>query len=92
MGSVRVGVTPKQEGCAVRQIGGADVGGTSWASSPPPGGAKGSAWERNIIELAEGVDQRFVRILADHVTSGVIRGERAHAALEAAGHDVAALA
>lgn len=69
---------------------GMGAGGTEWANIPPASGAKGSIWERNIIELAEAGEPRFVKILAGHVKRGVIRCDRARAALEAAGHDIAA--
>ena len=46
--------------------------GTAWAKIPPPGGARGSLWERRIIELAE------------HVERGVIVSARASAVLNAA--------
>lgn len=61
--------------------------GTAWARTPPTGGARGTAWEKQIIELAETGEPRFVAILAQHVESGVIRSPRARAALEAAGHE-----
>lgn len=64
--------------------------GTAWAKIPPPGGARGSLWERRIIELAESGDQRFLQILAEHVERGVIRCERAQTVLAAAFGDVAA--
>lgn len=67
-----------------------DAGGTAWAMTPPPSGAKGSRWEACIIELAESGDPRFVRILHGHVKTGVIRSDRALAALNAAQIDVAA--
>jgi hypothetical protein len=69
-------------------IKGMDAGGTDWAKIPPPCGAKGSAWERNIIDLAEAGDTRFTRILSEHVKRGVIISDRARAALEAYGHDL----
>lgn len=64
--------------------------GAAWAKTPPPGGARGSLWERNIIELAEAGEPRFVRILADHVDRGVIVSDRTSAALISAGADAAA--
>lgn len=57
--------------------------GLAWAKIPPPCGARGSLWERRIIELAEARDTRFLRILADHVERGVIVSPRASAALNA---------
>ncbi len=57
---------------------------TAWARTPPARGAAGSAWERMIVELAEAGDPRFVKVLAEHVQSGVIRSERAAAALQGA--------
>ena len=56
--------------------------GAAWAKIPPPGGARGSLWERRIIELAEAGDPRFLQILAEHVERGVIVSPRASAALE----------
>jgi len=55
--------------------------GAGWAKIPPPGGAAGTHWEQNLIELAEAGDPRFLRILAQHVERGVIRSERARAVL-----------
>ena len=43
-----------------------------------------------IGELAEAGDARFVAILRDHIQAGVIRSERAHAALQTGGADAAA--
>lgn len=57
--------------------------GLAWAKIPPPCGARGSLWERRIIELAEAGDTRFLRILADHVERGVIVSAHASAALNA---------
>lgn len=54
---------------------------TAWAKTPPAYGAAGSVWERMIIELAEQGEPRFLTILRDHVKTGVIRAERARAAL-----------
>lgn len=65
------------------------AGSLSWASQAPAPGCRGP-WESAIIKLAEQGDQRFVRILAEHVANGVIRGERAKAALDAAEHGKAA--
>lgn len=64
--------------------------GTAWAKIPPPSGARGTQWEKLVIELAESGDQRFLQILAEHVALGVIRSERARRALEAAGYDAIA--
>lgn len=64
--------------------------GLAWAKTPPDRGARGSLWERRIIELAESGDPRFVRILHGHVKTGVIRSDRALAALNAAQIDAAA--
>ena len=58
--------------------------GTAWAKIPPPGGARGSLWERRIIELAEAGDPRFLQQLAEHVERGVIVSARASAVLNAA--------
>lgn len=72
----------------------ADKGSTHWAKIPSPehekGGFKGSHWEAAIIELAEAGDARFIAILRDHVAAGVIRSERAVAALAHGGFDAAA--
>lgn len=72
----------------------ADKGPTHWAKMPSPehekSGFKGSHWEAAIIELAEAGDARFVAILRDHIQAGVIRSERAHAALQTGGADAAA--
>jgi len=56
--------------------------GTAWAKIPPAGGVRGSRWEQNLLELAEAGEPRFVKILAEHVASGVIVSPRASAALE----------
>lgn len=56
--------------------------GAAWAKTPPPGGARGSRWESAILELAEAGEPRFVKILAEHVSRGVIASPRATAALE----------
>ena len=58
--------------------------GAAWAKIPPPGGARGSLWERRIIELAEAGDPRFLQQLAEHVERGVIVSARASAVLNAA--------
>lgn len=58
--------------------------GLAWARTPPADRAHGPRWEGTIVELAEAGDPRFVRLLAEHVQSGVIRSERASAALNAA--------
>ena len=60
---------------------------TAWAKTPPAYGAAGSVWERMIIELAEQGEPRFVAILREHVKTGVIRSERAHAVLQTGGVD-----
>lgn len=64
--------------------------GLAWAKIPPPCGARGSLWERRIIELAESGDPRFLQILAEHVESGVIVSARAAAALNAMQADAVA--
>lgn len=69
----------------MRQVG----DGLAWAKTPPPGGARGSRWEQTIVELAESGDPRFLRLLAEHVESGVIRSDRALAALKLAEADAA---
>lgn len=58
-----------------------DSAGTEWANFPPPSGASGSIWERNIIDLAEAGEPRFVRILDRHVRANVIKSDRARAVL-----------
>ena len=63
---------------------------TAWAEEPPAGGASGTAWEKSIIELAECGDARFVEILRRHVERGVIRSDRARAAITPAAVDAAA--
>lgn len=61
-----------------------------WARTPPAYGARGSAWERMIIDLAETGDVRVIDILRRHVASGVIRCERARAVLERVDSDATA--
>ena len=63
---------------------------TAWAKTPPVYSADGSVWERMIIELAEQGESRFIDILRKHVASGVIRSERATAALNTPETDAAA--
>lgn len=69
-------------------------GPTHWATEPSPAheksGFKGSAWESAVVQLAEAGDARFIDILRKHVASGVIRSERALAALNAPEPDAAA--
>lgn len=65
------------------------AGDTSWARIPPASGARGTLWERRIIELAESGEPRFLQILAEHVEKGVIVSARAAAALKTAVTDVA---
>ena len=62
---------------------------TAWADEPPPRGAAGTAWEKAVIELAEAGDTRFIEKLRKHVASGVIRPERALAALNTPEPDAA---
>ena len=50
----------------------------------------GAAWEKAVIELAERGDARFVEILRRHVERGVIRSDRARAAITPAAVDAAA--
>ena len=64
--------------------------GAAWAKIPPPGGARGSRWEQNLLELAEAGEPRFIALLRDHVERGVIVSARASAALNAAEPDAAA--
>jgi len=64
--------------------------GAAWAKIPPAGGARGSRWEQNLLELAEAGEPRFIAILRDHVERGVIVSARASAALNAAEPDAAA--
>ena len=63
---------------------------TAWADEPPPRGAAGTLWEKHIIELAEAGDVRVIEKLRKHVAAGVIRSERAIAALRAPEPDAAA--
>ena len=63
---------------------------TAWAKIPPAGGARGSRWEQNLLELAEAGEPRFIAILRDHVERGVIVSARASAALNAAEPDATA--
>lgn len=63
---------------------------TAWAKTPPAGGARGSRWEQNLLELAEAGELRFIAILRDHVERGVIVSARASAALNATEPDAAA--
>ena len=63
---------------------------TAWADEPPLRGAAGTLWEKRIIELAEAGDARFVEILRRHVERGVIRSDRARAAITPAAVDAAA--
>lgn len=69
-------------------------GALHWATEPSPAheksGFKGSAWESAIVQLAEASDARFIDILRKHVAAGVIRSERALAALNATEPDAAA--
>lgn len=68
-------------------------GSLHWATEPSPAheksGFKGSAWESAIVQLAEASDARFIDILRKHVAAGVIRSERALAALNAPEPDAA---
>lgn len=75
---------------AAEKIAGRSVDGLAWARTPPAGGARGSHWEKSIIELVEAGDHRFAAILADHVERGVIVSARASAALNTAAADAAA--
>lgn len=63
---------------------------TAWAKTPPAGGARGSRWEQNLLELAEAGEPRFIAILRDHVERGVIVSARASAALNAVEPDATA--
>lgn len=64
-----------------------------WAKEPSPAheqsGFKSSAWETAIVQLAEAGDVRFVEILRGHVSAGVIRSDRARAALNHGAADAA---
>lgn len=66
------------------------IDGLAWAKTPPASGARGSLWERAVIDVAEAGDVRALEILVGHVERGVIRSERAQAVLAAAFADVAA--
>ena len=63
---------------------------TAWAKTAPARGAAGSAWESAILGLAESGDARFITILRGHIQAGVIRSERARAAITPAAVDAAA--
>ena len=63
---------------------------TAWADEPPPRGAAGTPWEKAVIELAEAGNTRFIEKLRKHVAAGVIRSERAAAALNTPKPDAAA--
>lgn len=67
---------------------GMQAGSISWAQGEPP--RIRGPWESAICELAASGDPRFVRILREHVESGVIRSERANAIIEGADHAAAA--
>lgn len=54
-------------------------GGIDWARRKPP---QPQAWEAAICELAEAGDQRFVKLLAGHVSAGRIVSDRARKAME----------
>ena len=65
-------------------------GALHWATpAHEKSGFKGSAWESAIVQLAEASDARFIDILRKHVAAGVIRSERALAALNAPEPDAA---
>ena len=78
---------PQQVSRLARRLTGGSQDFTAWAKTPPAYGAAGSVWERMIIELAEQGEPRFVAILREHVKTGVIRAERAQAALNATSGD-----
>lgn len=65
-----------------RKVAKPNAGGTSWAEGDAP--MIRGPWESAIIGLAESGDERFVEILRGHVAKGVIRSERAKAAIESA--------
>lgn len=65
---------------SLHAVSGKHQDGTAWAKTPPAGGARGSRWEQNLLELAEAGDARFIEILRGHIQAGVIRSERAKAA------------
>lgn len=67
------------------KIAGRRVDGAAWARMPPAGGARGTPWEKAVIELAESGDVRFIEILAEHVDRGVIVSARASAAVTGGG-------
>ena len=75
---------------SLHAVSGKHQDGTAWAKTPPAGGARGSRWEQNLLELAEAGEPRFIAILRDHVERGVIVSARASAALNAAEPDAAA--
>lgn len=57
-----------------------DAGFLDWARFPPVSSHR-DPWEAAICECVEAGDDRFVPILRMHVEQGVIRSERAKAAL-----------
>lgn len=59
---------------------GMEAGSITLAQGDPP--RIRGPWEDAIIGLVEKGDRRFRKILAGHVKSGVIRGERAMRALD----------
>lgn len=56
-----------------------------WAEEPSAAhemnSRKGSAWESAIVKTAQSGDERFVRILREHIAAGVIRSQQAIDAL-----------
>ncbi|WP_407280585.1 hypothetical protein U5817_09895 [Aromatoleum evansii] len=71
-----------------RKVAKPQIGDTGWARGEPP--FVRGPWESAIIELAEKGDPRFIAILQEHVANGVIRSERARAALGRETADAAA--
>lgn len=54
---------------------GIEAGSTAWAQGEAP--RIRGPWETAIIELAEAGDERFRKILAEHIRTWVIRSVRA---------------
>ena len=70
---------------SLHAVSGKHQDGTAWAKTPPAGCARGTPWEKAVIELAESGDVRFIEILAEHVDRGVIVSARASAAVTGGG-------
>lgn len=75
-------VRAQELAATARKIASKPFDGVAWAKTPPVT-VKGSAWEKAIIELAERGEGVFLKLLREHVESGVIKSERACAVLNA---------